>query len=86
MHIRLPVEQLDDYIDHLDRAIRRNLELVADNNYAEASGYARGGLTSMLQRLQWLKSCETHEDIWDYADAEDAEAPSIPAFPSIYGR
>ena len=85
MHIRLSVEHLDDLLADVERSIRVNLDFVNKDEYASASGYARGGLISMRQRLEKLKQYNTHEDTWDYADEEDAELPPMPEFPSIYG-
>ena len=85
MHIRLSVEHLDDLLADVERSIRVNMDFVNKDEYAEASGYARGGLISMRQRLEKLKQYNTHLDQWDDAEVEDAELPSIPEFPSIYG-
>ena len=85
MHVRLTVEHLDDLLADVERSIRVNLDFVNKDEYAAASGHARGGLLAMRQRLEKIKRYETFEDTWDYADEEDAqEIERLPEFPSIY--
>ena len=91
MHVRIPVEHLDDLIAAVDNAITRNLEYVSDDQYAEASGYARGGLMGMQVSLKMLRSSSIFEDEWDNPEiddcdpaTEDMQLPAIPEFPSIY--
>ena len=85
MHIRLTVEHLDVLLADIDRSVRVNMDFVNRDEYAEASGYARGGLLAMRQRLAKIKEYSTYEDTWDYAEEEEAELPPVPEFPSIYG-
>ena len=85
MHIRLTVEHLDDLLADIDRSVRVNMDFVNRDEYAEASGYARGGLLAMRQRLAKIKQYSTYEDPWDYADEQEESLPEIPAIPSIYG-
>ena len=84
MHVRLTVAHLDDLLADIDRAIRVNLDFVNKDQYSEASGYARGGLLCLRQRLEKVKQYETFEDTWDYADEEDITPDPVPEFPSIY--
>ena len=91
MHVRISSEHLDDLIAAVDNAIERNLELVTSDNYAEASGYARGGLMGMQISLKTIRSTHMYEDEWDNPELdsvdpadEDMQLPAIPAFPSIY--
>ena len=82
MHIRISLEKLDHLIEDLERSIKRNMEFVNENEYAEASGYARGGLISMRTRLEKLRREDTYEDPWDFVEEEDV--PPVPEFPTIW--
>ena len=63
MHIRLSVEHLEDLLADVERSIRVNMDFVNRDEYCEASGYARGGLIAMRQRLEKLKQYNTHLDL-----------------------
>lgn len=87
MHARICAEHLDDIIDAVDRSITKNLEFVSDSNYAEASGYARGGLLQIQRQLLELKNSSMYSDEWDDLpdlSQEIEDCPPLPAFPSIW--
>ena len=64
-HVRIGVEHLNDIIESVTRTIERNLEFVNRDEYAEASGYARGGLMGVETVLKTLKQTHVYEDDWD---------------------
>ena len=70
MHVRISKEHLDDILASLNQTIERNLEYVNKNEYAEASGYARGGLMGTELVLKTIRETSMYEDEWDYASPE----------------
>lgn len=87
MHAQISAEHLDNLIERVDRGITRNLEFVSDNNYAEASGYARGALLQIQRQLLELKNSSMYSDVWDDLpdlSQEIEDCPPVPAFPSIW--
>lgn len=70
MHVRISKEHLDDIIESLQTTIERNLTFVNNNEYAQASGYARGGLMGTELVLKTIRETNMYEDEWDYASPE----------------
>ena len=86
MHARVGLEHLSDILRRVESAIETNLTLVNQNNYAEASGYARGGLITVKMDLEKLRDNYMHPDTASELEAEEDTLPNIPEFPTIYGR
>ena len=86
MHARVGLEHLSDILRRVESAIETNLTLVNQNNYAEASGYARGGLITVKMDLEKLRDNYMHPDTVSELEAEEDVLPDIPEFPTIYGR
>ena len=86
MHARVGLEHLSDILRRVESAIETNLTLVNQNNYAEASGYARGGLITVKMDLEKLRDNYMHPDTASELEAEEDVLPDIPEFPTIYGR
>ena len=70
MHVRIETMQMENLLRDIQSDIDRNLELVNDDNYPGASGYARGSLISFQIRLKSMLDCQSHEDPWDYANPD----------------
>ena len=73
MHVRIDVKHLKDILDGVQQTIDRNLEFVNRNEYAEASGYARGGLMGIELVLKTLKETSTYQDDWDILQEPDED-------------
>ena len=86
MHARVGLEHLNDILCRVEKAIEANLSLVNENSYAEASGYARGGLMTVKMDLETLRDHYIYPDSSDELEAEEDALPDIPEFPTIYGR
>ena len=84
MHVRIDEKQVQGILDALDNAITRNLEFVNDYNYAEASGYARGGLIGIQTMIKQIVQYNSFRDDTDELIAEENALPEIPPFPSLY--
>jgi hypothetical protein len=86
MHARVGLEHLSDILRRVENAIQTNLTLVVDGNYAEASGYARGGLINVKMDLETLRDHYMQADSAEELEAEEEALPEIPEFPTVYGR
>lgn len=64
-HVRISTEQLTEILDEVKRGIDQNLVYVGDDNYAEASGYARGTLFGVKYVLEEVLEHQCWED--DYS-------------------
>ena len=61
----MSVESVQQLLDEANRGVTRSMELVGDNNYPGASGYARGTLDGIAITLQCALDHLVYEE--DYA-------------------
>ena len=61
-HVRIGTDQLNDILNEVKRGISSNLDFVSDDNFVEASGYARGTLMGVQSVLEEALLYQCWED------------------------